>query len=201
MIRKFCLFSLIAVAIGIQQAHARPLYESPAASTPSSIGEGWEVPDNIRNNEYLLESQRLVKLAEEAYKYGDYDTSIDLANEAIYYAELSSEYIAQQLNRIEAYAPITVYENPPEGPVPLPASYTVQSWAAFRDCLWNIAARPWVYGDPNRWRILYDANRSRLPEPDNPDLLEPGIVLDIPSIQGEDRQGMWDPNKTYSPFN
>jgi hypothetical protein len=76
----------------------------------------------------------------------------------------------------------------------LPSQYTVRTWAGERDCLWNIAGYPWVYGDPRRWRVLYDANRSRMPEPDNPNLILPGFVLDIPSIEGEVRQGMWDPN-------
>ena len=75
----------------------------------------------------------------------------------------------------------------------LPRQYTVRPWTASRDCLWNIAGYSWVYGDSNRWRDLYNANRSRMPSPDNPDLIHPGFVLEIPSIRGEVREGMWDP--------
>jgi hypothetical protein len=74
----------------------------------------------------------------------------------------------------------------------LPAQYTVRPWASSKDCFWNIAGRPWAYGDPAKWRLIYEANRSRLPKPGTPDLIYPGMVLDIPSIQGEVRQGMWD---------
>ncbi|MDR1635914.1 MAG: LysM peptidoglycan-binding domain-containing protein [Treponema sp.] len=97
-----------------------------------------------------------------------------------------------------------VQEPPPPEPVPqepepvlLPAQYTVRPWSTFRDCLWNIAGRPWIYGDPTQWRLLYNANKSKMPNPDNPDLIEPGMVLDIPSIRGEERQGLWDAEKTY----
>jgi len=79
----------------------------------------------------------------------------------------------------------------------LPGQYTVRPWAISRDCLWNIAGYSWVYGEPTKWTILYDANRSRMPDPNNPDLIHPGMVLEIPSISGEDRGGMWDPNATY----
>jgi hypothetical protein len=83
---------------------------------------------------------------------------------------------------------------------PLPAQYTVRPWAISRDCLWNIAGRAWAYGDPTKWRLIYNANRTKLPEPDNPDLIHPGMVLDIPSAQGELRQGLWDPSVTYDPL-
>jgi hypothetical protein len=79
----------------------------------------------------------------------------------------------------------------------LPSQYTVRTWANERDALWNIAGRPWVYNDPWQWRRLYEANRDRMPERDNPDLILPGMVLDIPSIRGETRQGMWEHNRTY----
>ena len=92
---------------------------------------------------------------------------------------------------------------PPERPsgeaYPLPAQYTVRTWSSFRDCLWNIAGYYWVYGDSFQWRRLYEANRSKLPQPDNPNLIEPGTVLDIPSIRGEVRQGMWAPGRNYNP--
>ena len=85
----------------------------------------------------------------------------------------------------------------PTGPTPLPAQYTVRLWSTFKDCFWNIAGRPWVYDDPYQWRRLYNANKSKIPDANNPNVIEPGMVLDIPSIKGETRQGMWDANKTY----
>jgi hypothetical protein len=88
-----------------------------------------------------------------------------------------------------------VAENPA-----LPAQYTVRPWAVSKDCLWNIAGQPWAYGDSAKWRLIYEANRPRFPKPDNPDLIHPGMVLDIPSIRGEVRQDMWDSSKEYEPL-
>jgi len=83
------------------------------------------------------------------------------------------------------------------GYTPLPSQYTVRPWATTGDCLWNIAAYPWVYNDPYRWPELYEANRSRMPQPDNPDLIHPGFIINIPSTRGEVRQGMWDAGANY----
>jgi len=79
----------------------------------------------------------------------------------------------------------------------LPATYTVRSWSVSKDCLWNIAGL--VYGNPHLWTVLYNANKSKLPDPNNPDSLEPGIVLVIPSIKGEVRQGAWEIGRVYEP--
>ena len=73
---------------------------------------------------------------------------------------------------------------------PLPAQYLVRTWAEWRDCLWNIAGKPEIYNDPTLWRHIYEANRSKMPDPGNPDLIHPGMILDIPSIRGEFRQGL-----------
>ncbi|MDR1787775.1 MAG: hypothetical protein LBR16_04920 [Treponema sp.] len=82
----------------------------------------------------------------------------------------------------------------------LPAKYRVQPWAISRDCFWNIAGRAWAYGDATKWRILYNANKSKLPNPSNPDIIRPGTVLDIPSIKGEIRRGFWEAGRTYTPL-
>ena len=80
-----------------------------------------------------------------------------------------------------------------EGVTPiLPAQFLVRTWAATRDCLWNIAALPEIFGDPTRWPALYQANRGRMPQPGNPDLILPGMILDIPSLAGETRYGLMD---------
>jgi hypothetical protein len=77
----------------------------------------------------------------------------------------------------------------------LPRQYTVRTWRVERDCLWTIAGYSWVYGDSFRWKELYEANKNKMPDPANPDLIEPGMVLEIPSLQGESRQGIWSPNR------
>jgi len=96
---------------------------------------------------------------------------------------------------------LLAYMDAPKGTLPLPAQYTVRAWTTFKDCLWNIAGRPWVYGNPRQWRVLYNANRAKFPDPNNPNWIEPGMILDIPSIKGEFRQGAWDGSKTYPPIN
>ena len=151
-----------------------------------------EAPEDVPNR-YLLESQRLVRLAEEAYEQGDYEAATAYAQEASRYAQLSDEYIARQMAGAEAVADADVAE---EG-YPLPATFTVRSWATYRDCLWNIAALPEIYGDPHRWPILFNANRHRMPNPNNPDLILPGMVLEIPSIDGEVREGAWQSGRVY----
>jgi nucleoid-associated protein YgaU len=49
---------------------------------------------------------------------------------------------------------------------------------------------PQIYGDPWQWRRIYNANRDKMPQRDNPDLIHPGMILDIPSIRGEVRSGI-----------
>ena len=202
-----------------------------------------EIPNRIRNNSFFMESIRLTKLAQETFDYGDYDASAGFAEEAIRYAQLSNEYIADQLigeagrrldwansnniantypydyndgrsyyekrliaqsigdwdsainSAVKAIEIFTMLEE--GGGNYLPNQYIVRPWAVSRDCLWNIAGYSWVYGDPYKWRILYEANRSTMPQPDNPDLIEPGMILQIPSISGENRMGTWDPNRKY----
>ncbi len=83
---------------------------------------------------------------------------------------------------------------------PLPARYTVRPWAQTKDCFWNIAGYPFVYGDPTKWKLLYEANKTRLRRPENPDLLHTGIVLTIPSIRNEVRDGLWVSGRAYAPL-
>ncbi|MDR0553402.1 MAG: LysM peptidoglycan-binding domain-containing protein [Treponema sp.] len=217
-----------------------------------------EVSQDIRNNQYYIESLRLTTLAQVSFDYGDYDAAEDYAVEALRYAKLSDEYVALQIKiketndaiaaakaRIDWATSGTVSQRYPSAfsdaqtaytealaqrsmeewelaldaagrafdalsgipgaPVPpraaatgiLPARYAVRSWQASGDCFWNIAAQSWVYGDPFKWQILYNANKAKLPDPNNPNTIDPGTILDIPSIRGEKREGMYDPNRKY----
>jgi nucleoid-associated protein YgaU len=48
------------------------------------------------------------------------------------------------------------------------------------DDLTSIAADPRVYNDPFQWTRLYDSNRNRMINPDNPHLIFPGMILEVP---------------------
>ncbi|MDR1901264.1 MAG: hypothetical protein LBQ88_03140, partial [Treponema sp.] len=81
-----------------------PMYFIPIgtyAQAASSDGRQ-EIPANIRNNKYFIESVRLTNLAQEAFEYGDYDASANYSAEALKYAQMSDEYVAMQLKIKEA---------------------------------------------------------------------------------------------------
>jgi len=215
------------------------------------------IPYGVANNEFYAESLRLNQLAMETFDYGDYDASAGFAEEAIRFAHLSDEFVADQLiieakrlldwadaNNIQTRFPnnynegkgqyeiavsshaeeewndsivasikaieiFAAFESSRPVVVSRPVTstttaaavtsagkvrqYTVRTWRVERDCLWTIAGYPWVYGDSWKWKVLYDANKEKMPEPANPDLIVPGMVLDIPDLPGESRQGMYRP--------
>ncbi len=79
---------------------------------------------------------------------------------------------------------------------PWPAKYEVLKLPSGKeDCLWNIAGYDFIYGDPWKWKLIYEANRDKMPEADNPDLILPGMILTIPSQGGESRSGLWKDGK------
>ena len=125
-----------------------------------------------------------------AYDGESWEISIDFSKQAI-----------ATLESIPAKEPVAVVEPVVEPGTPgLPATYTVRLILERRDCLWRIAEYPWVYNNPWKWKVLWEANRDILIDPDNPDLIEVGQVLTIPSIAGETREGMYDPSLEYPTF-
>ncbi|MDR3325522.1 MAG: LysM peptidoglycan-binding domain-containing protein [Spirochaetaceae bacterium] len=83
---------------------------------------------------------------------------------------------------------------PPDLP-PHPNKYKVRPWDKFGDCFWNIAK--WFYKNPWQWRVLFEANKDKIPDPDNPDLIEVGTVIDIPNRGNESRDGFYDTGLPY----
>ena len=91
--------------------------------------------------------------------------------------------------RESALSVLSILAEIPGVPV-LAAQYLVKTWRGEKDCFWNIAAKKEIYGDPWKWRIIYNANKHKLPNPNNPNKVEPGTLLDIPSLKGEYRVGI-----------
>jgi len=162
-----------------------------------------ELSDEYVSVQLIAEAKRLLEWADKnniAAKFPNnynegktqYESAVDAHDN-----ENWNEAIGAAMKSIEIFAAFESGKKPavvtPSGP--LARQYTVRTWRVERDCLWTIAGYPWVYGDPWKWKVLYDANKDKMPEPANPNLIEPGMVLDIPSIKGETRQGMWSPNR------
>lgn len=79
----------------------------------------------------------------------------------------------------------------------LPQYYIVVRRVPLTDALWRIAGYSYIYNNPIQWYRIYEANRNILRDPDNPDLILPGQILTIPSLNGEQRSGQYDPQSNY----
>lgn len=150
-------------------------------------------------------------LAKSNYEKKDYLAAVDNANKVIEtLANLeaneklaketesnsaSSEKITESKNDVVASD-----EKKSEGKLNLPKYYIVRPWADFGDCYGSIAGRSYVYNNSALWEKLYEANKSKMPNPNNPNLILPGMKMEIPSISGEYREGVYDPSKKYDTF-
>ena len=101
---------------------------------------------------------------------------------------------AYAIEAIQAFSSI-------EEVTPLPQFYIVRPWAENKDCYWNISGRSYVYNNPTLWENLYQANKTKMKDPANPDLIYPGMKMEIPSISGEYREGTYSPKADYPTFN
>lgn len=136
--------------------------------------------------------------AKTAFDAKDYPKSIDLSK-GVVAALADIKPVAVAAAPAPAPAPVEPAAAPaaPAGPPPLPAYYVLRSLHPIGDCFWLIAGYPFVYGNPWKWKLLYDANKSLLKDANNPDLIDIGVRIVIPSAQGETREGDYDPQKEY----
>lgn len=117
---------------------------------------------------------------------------LEAAN-AAFAREEYDEAIAHAFNVMASLSGVT----PAQG---FPASYEVKELSFQTDCFWRIAAKPWVYNDPLQWPALYRANKDSMPDPANPDLIMPGMIIVIPSLRGELREGEYVEGVDYPTF-
>ena len=121
-------------------------------------------------------AQKSYASAQESYDAEDYVTA--------------SAYAKQVLDALADVKEIT----------PLPQYYIVRPWAETKDCYWNISGRNYVYNNPLLWENLYQANKNNMPKPNDPNLILPGMKMEIPSITGEYREGVYSPSKKYDGY-
>jgi len=140
-------------------------------------------------NDAIAAAQARLDLAKNADAHVKYASVFGKAEQA--FAEALDHRSKEEWDpaKESALAVIAILSEIRDVPV-LAAQYRVKTWQDYRDCLWNIAAKKEIYGNPWMWRVIYNANKDKLPLPGNPNLVEPGTLLDIPSIKGEYRAGI-----------
>ncbi len=121
---------------------------------------------------------------------------------ALFAKESWEESRSKALQAIDALNKITGVKTAPKDASgkTLPRFYTVVARPSNTDCFWNIAKMKAVYNNPVLWPLLWKANKDKLRDPENPNLLHPGTVLEIPSAKGETREGSFDPSVSYDPI-
>lgn len=126
--------------------------------------------------------------AQEAFTKEEYQTCIEKAQMVIDLLAAISPQGTKLPGEEETSQPIVQL---------LPKFYTVRLIPEKRDCFWRIAEYDFVYADPYKWELLYEKNKNAIVNPNNPHLIHPGQVFEIPSIKNEVREGMWDPEIDY----
>jgi hypothetical protein len=164
-----------------------------------------------RANGYLSMAKDRVAYAKSIDADTHYKTSYDTAVTAVAGAKTaldgkdypgSIELSKSAIAALEKIAPVakTPPKETPTAETSLPQYYTVRLLLPLRDCFWRIAAYPFVYNNPWKWRLLYDANKDLLADSKNPDIIEPGVRFLIPSLGSETREGDYDPQVEYPPL-
>ena len=147
-----------------------------------------EVEDALNNNDYTLANQKMqeANLAMNAIEErGPLDGQIIPG-------EMGGNLTGQIIDAA------TGQEVNTEGKVTvLPQYYVVVRRVPLTDALWRIAGYSYIYNNPIEWYRIYEANRNILRDPDNPDLILPGQRLVIPSLNGEERSGEYNPDLEY----
>ena len=152
-----------------------------------------EAEDNIKL------AKNKIAWAEKIDAPNTFPMAYSAAKENLSYAE--SAFEAEEWGRANEYAKLSLASLEGVAEVtPLPAEYIVRPWAETKDCYWNISGRPYVYNNPLLWENLYQANKSKMPKPEDPNLIHPGMKMTIPSLTGEYRTGTYDPKKEYDTY-
>lgn len=152
------------------------------------------------------EAEKAIAAAQERLKYAESinaprDFPIAYNAAQAYFAQALDDYTAEQYEKAiaDANKVIDALADIHEMSV-LPKYYIVRPWAESKDCFWNISGRSYVYNNPWLWENLYEANKDNIPERNNPNLILPGMKMEIPSISGEYRDGVYSPDVEYGTF-
>jgi len=160
-----CASTTEEATTGADQAAAEAAIAAAKSANAKAAAEGYEWRD----------TGKLIKKAEKALKAGKYEDAIKLANKAKRQAELAVEQKYRELDRLKKQGIIS--ENKAPAPASPAKNVATSTYEVVRgDNLWNISAKPSIYGNPYEWPLIYKANSDKIKDAD---LIYPGQVFTI----------------------
>ena len=157
-----CAGTTEEAAGGADQAAAEAAIAAAKSANAKAKAEGYEWRD----------TGKLIKKAEKALKAGKYEEAIKLANKAKRQAELAVEQKYRELDRLKQQGIISE-----SAAAPVAESAGASTYEVVRgDNLWDISAKPSIYGNPYEWPLIYKANSDKIKDAD---LIYPGQVFTI----------------------
>ncbi|MBP5695162.1 MAG: hypothetical protein J6X11_00770 [Treponema sp.] len=216
------VISLAAFAVSYKNNTYQKLAEEYTVKAEKALDAG----EYLLAEDYAKKAEENAALSEAFVKRmaarGDAEDAIALAKKRLDYAEkisadknypiaynAATNYYTQATTAFDAEEYETALENAKKvlealnqikELIPLPAVYIVRPWAETKDCFWNISGRPYVYNNPYLWENLYEANKNNIPRKNDPNLILPGMKMEIPSLTGEYREGVYSPDTKYEPY-
>ncbi len=153
-------------ATGGDQAAAEAAIAAAKSANAKANAEGYAWRD----------TGKLIKKAEKALKAGKYEEAIKLANKAKRQAELAVEQKYRELDRLKKQGIISESSAAP-APATVTESGAASTYEVVRgDNLWDISAKPSIYGNPYEWPLIYKANSDKIKDAD---LIYPGQLFTI----------------------
>lgn len=188
-VKKFLGLLLLSFPlVGVTGCPKRPLI-SPldwasidAENAIASAGKAISAAKGVGADTAIAES--LLNWAKSFYDEGDYPSATSRAweaevsaNEARARAEVLAKAKGRPEREFVEEKEIMAEEKEERIAEKAPKIYVVGTWERGRDCLWNIAKKPTIYGDPWKWKRIYKANTDKI---EDPDLIYPNQRLVIP---------------------
>ncbi|GEM_PF-2370963 len=123
---------------------------------------------NELNQPVFIAAQKLLESARSKFSSEDYDGAITDATAAKKeLLSLWAQYKDKTNDAGSKNVSVSDYSD----------TYTVRLIPKRRDCLWRIAEYDFIYGNPWKWSVIYEANKDKITDPD---LIFPGQVFSIP---------------------
>ncbi|HKK04856.1 MAG TPA: hypothetical protein VKA50_03310 [Gammaproteobacteria bacterium] len=163
---------LLALVLGIAVGCAGTPSEQGAtqADAQAAIQAAKDAYKKAENADYAWrDTGKMIKQAEELEAKGDYDGAVKLADKA---RRQSENALAQKQEEEQRLSSMMATGGTQTKPMASSDQYTVMRG----DCLWNIAGKDSIYGNPYEWPLIYKANQDKIKDAD---LIYPGQVFSI----------------------